>query len=81
MENFMTRKTTHLTNKTYIMLRDTRLQEVVALSTTCDNWKCVKNPFFFQSNSVIVFSRTENYFVVFYKTKHSSFKHVKVVSV
>jgi hypothetical protein len=36
--------------------------------------------FFFQSGFTIVFSKTENYFVVFYNIKHSSFKHIKVVS-
>jgi hypothetical protein len=40
----------------------------------------VENLSFFQSAFAIVFSRPGNYFVVFYKIKHSSFKHIRVVS-
>ena len=51
----------------YDVEEDNRLltipQQVVTQSTNPDNMKCVENPFFSQSVSAIVFSRTRNYFV------------------
>ena len=40
----------------------------------------VENLSFFQSAFAIVISRPGNYFVVFYKIKHSSFSHIRVAS-
>jgi hypothetical protein len=69
----------------YNVERDNRLytgiQQVVARSTTLDNRKCVENPFFFQSGSVIICFKPEFFLLSSPKQNIPVLNILRVVSV